>query len=246
MTTNVNIQPAIFNENEERFANQFEKDAIKIIEEQSQKLDSLMVDKMTGLPSNLALGSLIENFDRTKYPPGTVFACVYIDLKQTKDINDATNHDIGDEYITTCAQALKKCFRINNEQNKEQDIILHLERQESKEDTSLHRQHDTGDEFLAFIFFIPKPGMSSPEMVEPINSIISQRLERVKEIASNVEGRNVDFRFGISQHKSPESSVSNQEFFKVLINEADQNLNLKRKQEIGSQNETQYIEGAGI
>jgi len=199
---------------------------ISQIEPKAQQLDDLKTDKLTGLPSFLALNSLIENFDRSLYldQPGTSIACVYVDLKGVKPINDAHNHDIGNKYVRECALALATVFRSNKER-KENDNLFFIK--ENQIDDALHRQHlEVGDEFLAFLIIPPNAGT-------PIKELISQRLEKLKETTiSTITGKPIDFRFGFSQSPIPDESITNKAYFQALINRADNNLNQKRMKEV--------------
>jgi len=194
----------------------------QIIEKQNTLIDSLMIDSKTGLPSRIALEDLVNNFDPKQYPEGTIITCVYLDLKGMKFIDDTYGHQVGDKYVKECADAFVNCFR-----TKREDLLFHLTQTKTNRETSLHRPHIDGDEFVAFIVY-----PTDPDMIEPIDYIISQRLERVKKnVKSYITNNNIDFRFGISHHPILNVPESNQVFFAKLINEADHNLNLKRTQE---------------
>jgi GGDEF domain-containing protein len=189
----------------------------------AKEFEALKIDRLTGLPSFLALNSLIENFDKTRYPAGTSIACFYVDLKGVKSINDTTDHDIGDEYVKECALALATVFRSDRDED-ESDKLFFIT--EDEIDEALHRQHlETGDEFLAFLVIPPNIKISIVEL-------IGQRLEKLKETTiSDITGKNIDFRFGFSQNPIPDESISNKVFFHALIKQADENLNTKRMKE---------------
>jgi len=68
-------------------------------------------DHLTGLPNRtLFLDRLNQEISHSKRQ-STVFAVLFIDLDNFKNINDTLGHAVGDEYLIKISSRLKKCLR---------------------------------------------------------------------------------------------------------------------------------------
>lgn len=193
------------------------------LQQKAEKYEKSKTDSLTGLPSHFALEEIIDNFNPGDYPPNSSLLIVYVDLTGVKEINDTLSHDDGDDYIRYCAQKLNGYFRIQGRQ----DILI---RNVPENPDNLHRQHDTGDEFIALLVC---PQTDTNEAILAVEN----RLNQVNSSPGNNPSATVPkiavaFRYGIAHAALPSDNTHNREFFADLINQADANLNQKKRLEI--------------
>ncbi|MCC7009755.1 MAG: EAL domain-containing protein [Acidobacteria bacterium] len=72
--------------------------------------DGKVVDALTGLPNRTVLGSRLEA-QHTRARPDSLFALLFLDLDDFKDVNDTLGHQAGDELLKDVAHRIEHCLR---------------------------------------------------------------------------------------------------------------------------------------
>ena len=171
-------------------------DTLKIILDRMELYEKMnmlsYVDGLTKLDNRLAFNNKFQEYNKDN--KHLVFAL--LDLFRLKYVNDELGHDIGDLYIKSAADTLKKYFPKFNYSNKF-DVA-------SKNETGDNIYRIGGDEFVL---------MSENKSLEEVNQLLKYVVEEVKNVDLGVQ---LDSPIGINYGSSERISDEDvQELYKL-------------------------------